>query len=137
MEKRQMQARDRISALPDVLLCHILSFLPTIYAVRTTVLSPRWKNVWTSIPNLHIQDGDLSSHAALSRFVRRIFSFRGSSDIRKLSVQCVHYKRFSLISRWVDTAIRHNVVELELSISTILNLAGLLSCLKTFSCAKH
>ncbi|XP_050368907.1 putative F-box/LRR-repeat protein At5g41840 [Argentina anserina] len=92
MEKRQVQDGDRINASPDALCCHILSFLPTIDAVRTTVLSPRWKNLWTSVPNIEIQDDDASSNIAFSRF------------------------RFSLISRWVETAVRHTVVELELSL---------------------
>lgn len=53
MPKNQERVSDRISALPSEVLCHILSFLPTNYAVRTTLLSKRWKNIWTSVPNLY------------------------------------------------------------------------------------
>lgn len=37
---------DRLSSLPDDLLGHILSFLPTQQAVRTSQLSRRWRRVW-------------------------------------------------------------------------------------------
>ncbi|CAN6558393.1 unnamed protein product [Malus baccata var. baccata] len=49
-----------INALPDTILCHILSFLETMHAVRTTVLSTRWNNIWTSVPNLDFNDGHKS-----------------------------------------------------------------------------
>ncbi|XP_021755429.1 F-box/LRR-repeat protein At3g26922-like [Chenopodium quinoa] len=43
--------RDRLSELPDELLVHILSFLPTTDAVRTVLLR-RFGNLWTLIPTL-------------------------------------------------------------------------------------
>ncbi|KAJ4789607.1 FBD-associated F-box protein [Rhynchospora pubera] len=44
---------DRISGLPDPILTHILSFLPTKEAVHTCLLSKRWKNMWASVPVLN------------------------------------------------------------------------------------
>ncbi|XP_057435343.1 putative FBD-associated F-box protein At5g53635 isoform X2 [Lotus japonicus] len=43
---------DRISALPDEIICHILSFLPTENAVATAVLSKRWTHLWRSVSAL-------------------------------------------------------------------------------------
>ncbi|XP_057772064.1 F-box protein At5g03100-like [Salvia miltiorrhiza] len=44
--------RDRLSALPDSLILEILSLLETRYAVRTTFLSKRWRDLWTTVPRL-------------------------------------------------------------------------------------
>ncbi|PRQ57143.1 putative F-box domain-containing protein [Rosa chinensis] len=37
---------DRISGLPDAILCHILSFFSIRQAVKTSILSHKWRNVW-------------------------------------------------------------------------------------------
>ncbi|KAH7513243.1 hypothetical protein FEM48_Zijuj12G0176500 [Ziziphus jujuba var. spinosa] len=43
---------DRLSALNDNVLLHLLSFLPTLDAIRTCVLSKRWSYLWTFVPAL-------------------------------------------------------------------------------------
>ncbi|KAK1685355.1 hypothetical protein QYE76_046203 [Lolium multiflorum] len=43
-------AADRISALPDELLHHVLSFLPAHEVVWTCLLGRRWRNLWRSAP---------------------------------------------------------------------------------------
>lgn len=45
--KKEKVCEDRISALPDDLLLHILSQIPTKDVVTTMVLSKRWRLVWT------------------------------------------------------------------------------------------
>ncbi|KAJ1382089.1 Leucine-rich repeat domain superfamily [Sesbania bispinosa] len=47
---------DRISTLPDEVLCHILSFLPTEEAIATSLLSRRWRSLWYSVPTLNFDD---------------------------------------------------------------------------------
>ncbi|KAL6226121.1 hypothetical protein ACLB2K_000086 [Fragaria x ananassa] len=46
---------DKISQLPDGVLSHVLSFLPTKHAVRTSILSTRWKNIWASVHCLDLE----------------------------------------------------------------------------------
>ena len=118
--KRQELGVDRISALPDALVCHILSFLPTVYAVWTTLLSKRWNNFWKCLPNLDFDDEDFPTKATdhFMKFVGRVLSSRGSSDIRKLSLHIHHCENlcpgdFSRVHRWIRAAVRHNIVEFD------------------------
>jgi hypothetical protein len=48
---------DIISALPDALLQHVLSFLQAREAVQTCVLARRWRHLWKSMPVLCVTDG--------------------------------------------------------------------------------
>jgi hypothetical protein len=45
---------DLISALPDAMLQHVLSFLQAQEAVRSCVLARRWRYLWKSIPVLRL-----------------------------------------------------------------------------------
>ncbi|XP_040362137.1 F-box protein At4g22280 isoform X4 [Rosa chinensis] len=65
-ESKRQSGVDRISELPDAVLCHIFSFLPTIYAMWTTVLSRRWNNLWTSLPNLSFDNKDFPTNHTMS-----------------------------------------------------------------------
>ncbi|VAI84454.1 unnamed protein product [Triticum turgidum subsp. durum] len=49
---------DRISALPDGVLQHVLGFLPAHDAVQTSVLAGRWRHAWRSIRRLHLSPED-------------------------------------------------------------------------------
>ncbi|KAF3457995.1 hypothetical protein FNV43_RR02657 [Rhamnella rubrinervis] len=51
-------AEDRISHLPEPLIHHIFSFLPTIFIVRMSLLSKRWRWIWVSNPFLYFGDFD-------------------------------------------------------------------------------
>ncbi|PRQ36088.1 putative F-box domain, FBD domain, leucine-rich repeat domain, L domain-containing protein [Rosa chinensis] len=126
--KSQLQAAegigdDRISALPDEILCHILSLLIPLYSVRTTVLSKRWNNLWTScITNLDFDMYDFRSsrdnYRIFVTFVDRVLALRDSSlDIRRFRVDWVDYEDFSITDRWIRAAIKANVVELVVSLS--------------------
>lgn len=119
--RARLRGVDRISDLPDAIVCHILSFLPTIYAVLTSLVSRRWANLWKSLPNLDFDNQDFPAKLTdrFARVVDRLLYFRGSSDIRKLRLhikQCENLssRDFSRILRCIRSAIRHNIVELDL-----------------------
>ncbi|CAN6702915.1 unnamed protein product [Malus baccata var. baccata] len=123
--KRQTPPGDRISELPDAILCHLLSFLPTLHAMRTTILSTRWNNLWcTSAPiSLQFDSRDFSSgpqqQTRFMRFVDCVIKLCGPScNIRRLCLHCHSFafkdEDFSCIHRSISTAIKNNVIELDL-----------------------
>ncbi|XP_065631982.1 F-box/LRR-repeat protein 25 [Quercus suber] len=52
MDHKNYIAADRISELPNHLQQHILSYLSINEVVQSSVLSKRWKHVWTAVPVL-------------------------------------------------------------------------------------
>jgi len=51
-----METQDRISACPDEILCHILSFLSTHDSFSTSLLSKRWQPLWLFLPIIDLDD---------------------------------------------------------------------------------
>ncbi|OVA09208.1 F-box domain [Macleaya cordata] len=102
---------DRISELPDPILHHILCFLPTKCSVSTSILSKRWRYLWTSIPVLDFREwrslsdklGMLSLHD--DRPTIQKFYFYSDDDFDE-----------SRVIAWISTLIRHKVEELILSL---------------------
>ncbi|KAK6271517.1 hypothetical protein POUND7_008615 [Theobroma cacao] len=54
-QKMEIESADRLSNLPEAVLLHIISFLNTKDAVRTSILSTNWTNVWKDLKSMHLQ----------------------------------------------------------------------------------
>ncbi|KAL8514358.1 hypothetical protein ACS0TY_013464 [Phlomoides rotata] len=81
---------DRLSELPYSLIHLILSFLPMRDVVKTTLLSKRWKNLWTTIPCLNfcdlIREGEEDETEKVRSFVNRALIFWRGIEILKFKI---------------------------------------------------
>ncbi|XP_059669373.1 putative FBD-associated F-box protein At3g50710 [Cornus florida] len=118
---------DRISNLPRTVIGHILSFLPTKYAVATSVLATKWKYLWTSISSFDFDDELVSNHTqqdntdpsikgSFINFVYRVMLQCNVSDIHKYRLKCSQIYDVSHLNAWVCTSLLRNVGELYLII---------------------
>src|SRR4051812_2532604 len=73
------EKEDRLSDLPDCVILHILSLLITEHAVRTCVLSTRWKHLWKRIPTLILHSSRFSTVKKFASFVSNILTLRDTS----------------------------------------------------------
>jgi hypothetical protein len=84
-----MAAGDRISELPDPILSHILSFLPTKLAATTSILSKRWKSVWHSVLTLDFDDETFKDFHSLTSFMSSTMSSRDTKlPIHSFTFKC-------------------------------------------------
>lgn len=92
-EKAAASGEDRISTLPDALLLHTLSLIPSDEAVRTCVLARRWRNLWRYTPSLRlIQDSDfLRSAEHFNKFVSHLIVLRDRSPLVNYEIELDPY----------------------------------------------
>ncbi|XP_027150817.1 F-box/LRR-repeat protein At3g26922-like isoform X1 [Coffea eugenioides] len=107
---------DRISDLPESVLSHILSRLPTtLDAVRTCVLSRKWEKQWKNVYNLRFSDYkvDKSKKKDFAISVQKVLYHFRNSRIQgfMLSINCNQYNP-TLVKTWLSAALRSNVQRL-------------------------
>jgi len=91
---------DRLSPLPDTLLCHILSFLPTKTFVSTmTLVSHRYRHLWKHLQSFNfyydynpILGANSENFKRFAVFVNAVLTQRHSIDVRKMRLSCGYFK---------------------------------------------
>ncbi|KAI8558068.1 hypothetical protein RHMOL_Rhmol04G0059700 [Rhododendron molle] len=119
-EQNVGEGNDIISNLPGNVLHHILSFLSTKDAIRTSVLSTKWEYLWTSISEIDLHDTSPQTSRKVDMsfldFVDRVFHFRDASDIKRLTIKSSEVVNSSRVNSWISASMRHNIEELNLSL---------------------
>jgi hypothetical protein len=128
-QKHSYPDMDRISNLPDSLLCHILSFLPTKKVVATSNLSSRWKTLWTLVPKLDFDSRELETkssdgeqshnqyHFNFAHIVSRVWALRNANPIQKFRLHWDDNFDHIHVDTWVRAAIARGVKDLELEVN--------------------
>ncbi|XP_074305351.1 F-box protein At4g22280-like [Silene latifolia] len=114
---------DKISNLPDELLGHILSFLPTRFAVSTSILSTRWRYLFTLTTCLSFEDCGIEEEynrtdftevaPRFKEFVDKFLELHQVSPIKKFSLLCRSTYKNSDLNQWVSHALKKGVQELH------------------------
>ncbi|KAK1279434.1 FBD-associated F-box protein [Acorus gramineus] len=138
---------DRISALPDNLILRILSFTGTKSAVRTGLLSKRWRSLWTSVPVLDFdhqefwypddfeklieqmvldegrvpffhQRAERMSIDEFVLFVNATLKRCAKTDLRRFRLYAKGLVDPRQVSAWINYAISRHTADLELELPT-------------------
>uniref|UniRef100_A0A8R7VCZ7 F-box domain-containing protein n=1 Tax=Triticum urartu TaxID=4572 RepID=A0A8R7VCZ7_TRIUA len=103
---------DLFNALPDDLLCAIISRLPTKDGARTQALARRWRPLWRSAPlNLvgHGLSGQVGKRVA---YISKILAEHPGPALR-LSIPCLHERYHDKIDGWLRSQALTDLQELS------------------------
>ncbi|KAM6570527.1 hypothetical protein CsatB_018512 [Cannabis sativa] len=119
------EEEDRISKLPDAIIIHILSFLPSEDVVTTSVLSQRWKLMWYLVPTLSFSDTELLYGKKFLDYVdnylkhcKRGLFFMGDSVITSFKFRMICHGSaldHQLVNKWLAFAIENKVKEISIT----------------------
>ena len=130
-KKNANESRKGIENLPDPILEHILSYLSTKDAVRTSILSKRWQYLWTSTPKLHLAEGERDERMVFMNFVERALALCDSSKITDFSLSCDVQYDTSRINAWIISVLKHKVQVLDMYLRNFQEPLALPPCLFT------
>ncbi|CAH8253469.1 unnamed protein product [Arabidopsis lyrata] len=107
----QQRIETRICALPDDLLLQILHHVPTKEAVATSILSKRWRYVWTMVPRLEFKDEGSES---VGWFIEKSLQLHKAPKLDGLIVEIGPHCPFDVdVGKWVENAVNRDVEDLD------------------------
>ncbi|KAI3790660.1 hypothetical protein L2E82_03875 [Cichorium intybus] len=111
---------DLISSMPDDILVLILSRLRhTEEVIRSSILSRRWRYLWTSIPFVDVycfRGSKNEKNFKKSKFKEFVYwvLVNKSTDLDRFELYCSDYYSMSTVGRWIHAAVTRNVKQLDL-----------------------
>ncbi|KAK1279437.1 putative F-box/FBD/LRR-repeat protein [Acorus gramineus] len=138
---------DRISALPNNLIHRILSFTGTKFAVRTGLLSKRWRSLWTSVPVLDFDHQEFCEPFDFEKLIEQLVLHGGrvpffhqraermgldefvlfvnatlkrcaKTDLQRFRLSAEGYVDPLQVIVWINYAISRHTADLELELPT-------------------
>ncbi|PWA87081.1 F-box domain, Leucine-rich repeat domain, L domain-like protein [Artemisia annua] len=101
---------DRLSSLPDDLICKILSSFSIRFVIQASVLSSRWRYIWTSMLNLSFSSQEFSRLLDFEKFLVHVLSSCNNQVQVSLNLRgSVH---MPTVIRILKLAFSHNVQQL-------------------------
>ncbi|KAK3122948.1 hypothetical protein QOZ80_8AG0620870 [Eleusine coracana subsp. coracana] len=115
----------RLNVLPEHILLRVLGHLKAWEAVRTSLLSKRWRGLWASAPRLDIRqpcgcrgggEDDQRRMEQFAAFVKHLlFRRRQLLPLGALRLCWSHPTRDGDANTWIANAVRHGAEVIELS----------------------
>ncbi|KAL3620494.1 hypothetical protein CASFOL_035406 [Castilleja foliolosa] len=136
MKKRYKRIKetpmDRLSALPDCLIIHILSFLEVKQSAITALLSKRFQFLWTQSPRLifsekrfRLQPRSRLQPREVQDFVNRVnrtLVIYGQNDLDTFEVEFPYSKSYSPdLDVWVGFAVKNKAKQVSLLLNHFLD----------------
>ncbi|XP_020255231.1 F-box/FBD/LRR-repeat protein At5g22700-like [Asparagus officinalis] len=115
---RSFENQDRISELPSEVIHQIFSSLTTKSAARTSVLSRRWHQAWTSSPFLHFDQREYATVPGFISSVDRAIELCGEPDTKLERFMLSWREGFDMSKAvpWLRYAMSHNVKQILLDV---------------------
>ncbi|GAV80272.1 Jacalin domain-containing protein/LRR_2 domain-containing protein [Cephalotus follicularis] len=155
--EQKVKPVDQISHLPEHIIHHILSFMRSKKdAVRTSILSKRWGQIWASFSNLEfdqskfqlqdkirqLSNGELQENRKRKMFIEYVDNTLQSRIDQKINIQkfklhltSYNYEIPISLGRWIGMAADSNIQELDLHfpVKTKRNLPQNIFAVKTIT----
>ncbi|GJW89840.1 F-box domain containing protein [Tanacetum coccineum] len=114
--KRTNVEVDRLSSLPDDLIHRILSLNGLKCAIGTSVLSSRWRYIWSSMPFLDFSSEDFSTLPKFSESVNHVLS-RRNNQVQVYSIKLSFRGSVTQdsVKQILNYAFSHNIQHLEVT----------------------
>lgn len=113
---------DRLSDLPDYIIHHILSLVPTSVVIKTTLLSRRWRYIWASVPAIDMSDhwssSKMRSKTLLGSYLEHHKKYSPDKDLflTRFKLKLKYYGSYRHIDCWLSQCIQSSLRELDLCI---------------------
>ncbi|CAA7059913.1 unnamed protein product [Microthlaspi erraticum] len=114
LKERRVYNKDIISALHDDLLLHILSLIPTKQSANTTLLSKRWRFLWTMVPKLDYTEND-KDEKSIWDFLDKSMQLHKAPLLKSLRIQLGQKCPVDAdVVKWISNAVDRCVRNLNL-----------------------